>query len=95
MFIVLLKFSNNKAAAAEFMAAHNEWIAQGFADGVFQCVGSLVPAAGGVLLALGEGREVLESRVDTDPFVQNDVVIAEIIEVDVKKTVTALDILKG
>ena len=95
MFIVLLKFSNNKAAAAEFMAAHNEWIAQGFADGVFQCVGSLVPAAGGALLALGEGREVLESRVDTDPFVQNDVVIAEIIEVDVKKTVTALETLKG
>jgi len=95
MFIILLKFSNNKAAAPEFMAAHNEWIAQGFADGVFQCVGSLVPAAGGALLALGESREMLEARVNADPFVQNDIVIAEVTEVDVKKTVAALDFLKG
>lgn len=95
MFIVFLKFSNNKAAAPEFMAAHNKWIAQGFADGVFQCMGSLVPAAGGALLAVGESREMLEIRVAADPFVQNDVVIAEITEVDVKKTVTALNFLKG
>lgn len=88
-------FSNSKAAAPEFMAAHNEWIAQGFADGVFQCVGSLVPAAGGAHLAFGESREMLEARVDADYFVQNDVVIAEITEGDVKKTVNALDFLKG
>jgi len=95
MFIILLKFSDNKVAAPEFMAAHNEWIAQGFADGVFQCVGSLVPAAGGALLAFGESREMLEMRIHTDPFVQNNVVIAEITEVDVKKAVNALDFLKG
>jgi len=95
MFIVLLKFSHNKAGAPEFMAAHNEWIAQGFADGVFQCVGSLVAAAGGALLASGESREDLDARVNADPFVQNDVVIAEITEVDVKKTVPALAGLKA
>ncbi len=95
MFIILLMFSNSKAAAPEFMATHNEWIAQGFADGVFQCVGSLVPAAGGGFLAFGESREMLEVRVDADHFVQNDVVIAEITEGDVKKTVNALDFLKG
>ena len=95
MFVVFLKFSKNKAAAPEFMAAHNDWVAQGFTDGVFQCVGSVVPAAGGALLALGESRELLEARVNADPFVQNDVVTAEITEVDVKKTAPALDTLKG
>tara|TARA_R110002094_G_scaffold347_1_gene1628 strand:+ start:2539 stop:2832 length:294 start_codon:yes stop_codon:yes gene_type:complete len=95
VFIVLLKFSTSKTAAPEFMAAHNEWIAQGFVDGVFQCVGSLVPTAGGALLAIGESRDKLEARVNADPFVQNDVVVAEITEVDVKKTAPALDILKG
>jgi len=55
----------------------------------------LVPATGGALLAFGESREMLEVRVDADYFVQNDVVIAEITEGDVKKTVNALDFLKG
>ncbi len=95
MFIVQLKFSTNKAAAPEFMPAHNEWIAQGFADGVFQCTGSLVPAAGGAILATGETRKKLEARVNADPFVRNNVVSAEITEVDVKKAAPGLDSLKG
>ncbi len=95
MFIVQLKFSTNKTSAPEFMTAHNEWIAQGFADGVFLCVGSLVPAAGGLLLATGASREELEARVNSDPFVQNNVVTVEIAEIDVKKTVPALNFLKS
>jgi uncharacterized protein YciI len=94
VFIIFLKFSTNKAAAPEFIAAHNEWIARGFADDVFQCVGSLVPAAGGAIVATGESREEIEARVNADPFVQEDVVVAEITEVDVKKTVPAVDVLR-
>jgi hypothetical protein len=30
MFIVLLKFSDNKGQAAQFMEGHNEWIKRGF-----------------------------------------------------------------
>ncbi|THV12439.1 hypothetical protein E9677_16840 [Rhizobium rhizophilum] len=40
MFVTLLKFSENRATAPEFMVAHNNWVAQGFADGAFLCVGS-------------------------------------------------------
>ncbi|KGM86646.1 hypothetical protein rosmuc_02939 [Roseovarius mucosus DSM 17069] len=95
MFIILLKFSANKAAAKDFMAGHNQWIANGFADGVFQCVGSLTPEGGGAILAIGESRGEVEKRVKADPFVINDVVTAEFIEVDVKKTAPGLDALKG
>lgn len=95
MFIILLKFSANKAAAKDVMAGHNQWIANGFADGVFQCVGSLTPQGGGAILAIGESREEVEKRVKADPFVINDVVTAEFIEVDVKKTAPGLDVLKG
>jgi uncharacterized protein YciI len=94
MFMIFLKF-NNQAAAPEYMAAHNDWIAQGFADGVFHCAGTMVPAVGGALLASGESRAMLATRVAADPFVKNDVVTAEITEIDVKKTVNALDFLKG
>jgi len=46
MFIVLLKFSDNKGQAGEFMEGHNEWIKRGFDDGVFLLVGSLQPGLG-------------------------------------------------
>ena len=95
MFIIFLKFSANKAAASEFMAAHNQWIASGFEDGAFQCVGSLTPAGGGAVLAIGESRDDIAARVNADPFVINDVVTAEIIEVDVKNTAPGLDALKA
>ncbi len=95
MFIVFLKFSANKAAAPDRMAEHNEWIGAGFADGVFQCVGSLTPEGGGAILAVSESRDEVERRVNADPFVINDIVTAEIVEVDVKKTAPDLDVLKG
>jgi uncharacterized protein YciI len=94
MFIIFLKFSANKAAAADFMTEHNHWIASGFADGIFRCVGSLTPEGGGVILAIGESRDEVELRVNADPFVINDVVTAEFTEVDVKRTAPGLDVLK-
>jgi len=35
MFVVLLKFSGNKAQAGQFMEGHKNWIKRGFDDGVF------------------------------------------------------------
>lgn len=43
MFIVILKFSDNKRQAGEFMEGHNGWIKRGFDDGVFLLAGSLQP----------------------------------------------------
>jgi uncharacterized protein YciI len=95
MFITLLKFAGNRLAAPKFMAAHNEWIAKGFADGVFLCVGSIAPAGGGAILARGESREDHEARVAADPFVMQGIVVAEIYEVDPKRTTEALDFLRA
>ncbi len=95
MFVTFLKFADNRSAAMEFMAAHNDWIAQGFADGKFLCAGSLSPAAGGAIVSHNEGRAALEARIATDPFVIHGVVSAEIHEIDAKRTVPALDFLKA
>lgn len=94
MFVTFLKFAENRAAAQEFMAAHNDWIAQGFTDGVFLCVGSLQPAAGGAIIANGESRADHEARIAADPFVVQGIVIPETYEIDPKRTVAALDFLK-
>ena len=47
MFIVLLKFSDNKVKTGQFMEGHKAWIKRGFDDGVFLLVGSLQPNSGG------------------------------------------------
>jgi uncharacterized protein YciI len=94
MFFTFLKFAENRAAAPDFMAAHNDWIAKGFAEGVFLCVGSLQPPAGGAILANGESRAEYDARIAADPFVVQGVVTAETYEIDPKRTVAALDFLK-
>jgi len=95
MFIVLLKFSDNKSQASSFMEGHNQWIRRGFDDGVFLLVGSLQPGLGGSVIAHGESLAELENRVKEDPFVAEDIVSAEILEIEPKKTDERLSFLLG
>lgn len=81
MFIVLLKFSSNKGHASRFMEGHKEWIKRGFDDGVFLLVGSLQPHLGGGIVANNTSLQDLQSRVSADPFVVENVVNADIIEI--------------
>jgi uncharacterized protein YciI len=81
MFIVLLKFSANKAQAGQFMEGHKEWIKRGFDDGVFLLVGSLQPNLGGGIVAHSTSLSDLQSRVSDDPFVAQNIVNAEILEI--------------
>lgn len=81
MFIVLLKFSSNKGQASRFMEGHKEWIKRGFDDGAFLLVGSLQPNLGGGIVANNTSLQDLQSRVNADPFVAENVVSAEIIEI--------------
>jgi uncharacterized protein YciI len=81
MFIVFLKFSAQRARAPQFLEGHQRWIDRGFADGVFLLVGSLPSGAGGAILAHGVTAEELRRRIDEDPFVEHDVVFAEVHQV--------------
>jgi uncharacterized protein YciI len=81
MFIVLLKFSDNKSQAGQFLEGHKEWIKRGFDDGVFLLTGSLQPNLGGGIVAHNTSLSDLQSRVNDDPFVAENVVQAEILEI--------------
>ena len=81
MFVVLLKFSGNKGQAGQFMEAHKDWIKRGFDDGVFLLVGTLRPNLGGGIMAHNTSRADLQNRVNDDPFVTENVVSAEILEI--------------
>jgi uncharacterized protein YciI len=67
------------------MDGHNAWISQGFDDGVFLLVGSLQPGLGGSVVAHNTSLSELEARVDSDPFVAENVVSAEILEIKPEK----------
>jgi uncharacterized protein YciI len=73
MFVVLLKSSENKSKASDFMEGHNQWIKQGFYDGVFLVVGSLQPGLGGSVIAYNTSLIELQSSVNEDPFVERNV----------------------
>lgn len=81
MFVVLLRFTENRDAAGTHLSGHQEWIRRGLHDGVFLLVGSVQPGLGGAVLAHGTSREELDKRVNDDPFVAENVVTAEIIEI--------------
>lgn len=81
MFIVLLKFSDNKSSTSQFMERHNEYIKRGFDDGVFLLAGSLQPGLGGGIVAHDTSLSELQDRVNADPFVIENIVNAEILEI--------------
>lgn len=95
MFVVFLKFSDNKSQAGQFMEGHNAWIKQGFDDGVFLLVGSLQPNRGGGILAHNTSLPELEDRVSNDPFVAQNVVSAEIHEISPARADERLKFLLG
>lgn len=94
MFVVTLRFSANKAKAPQLMAGHNAWIRQGFDDGIFLLTGSLQPSAGGAVLAHNISRTDLEARLREDPFVAEDVVSTDILEIAPGRTDDRLVFLK-
>ncbi len=81
MFIVLLRFAANRAAAPRLMEGHNAWLRKGFEEGSFLLAGGIEPKAGGAILATASSRAEMEARVAEDPFVAEGVVAAEIIEI--------------
>ncbi len=93
MFIVLLKFSDNKDQASQLMEGHKKWIKRGFDDGVFLLAGSLQPNLGGGIVLHNTSLSDLQSRVNDDPFVAENVVSAEILEITPAKADERLNFL--
>lgn len=95
MFIVLLKFSGNKGQASAFMESHNMWLKRGFDDDVFLLAGGVQPNLGGAILAHNTSLPDLQNRVNDDPFVTENVVSAEILQIAPAKADERLKFLLG
>jgi len=93
MYVIVLRFGEEKERAGRFMEGHKAWIRKGIEEGVFLLVGMLQPGAGGVILANGTSLADLRTRVDEDPFVAEKVVTAEILEITPHTTDPRLEFL--
>lgn len=81
MFIVLLKFSDNRDKASELLDDHKTWVKRGFDDDVFLLAGALQPGLGGGIVAHNASLPELQERVNQDPYVAQNVVKAEFVEI--------------
>lgn len=95
MYVVLLTFADNQNQAGQFMAGHNAWLQQGFDEGIFLLSGGLQPRRGGGILAHQTSLAELQARVNDDPFVVNNVVRAEILEIAPGRTDARLNFLRA
>jgi len=68
------------------MHEHNEWVKRGFDEDIFLLAGSLKPGLGGSIIANNTSMIELQERVDEDPFVIENIVTAEILEIEAKMT---------
>ena len=93
MFILFLRFSANQSQASQLMDGHKAWLKRGFDDGVFLLAGSLQTGLGGGILAHNTSLADLQSRTNDDPFVAENVVKAEIFELDPGKADERLQFL--
>lgn len=81
MFMIVLKLTETKSQASQFMEAHNDWIKRGFDSGIFLLSGGIKPHLGGVVFAHNIALSDLQDLINDDPFVANNVVKAEIIQI--------------
>lgn len=93
MFIIQLKFSDNKSHAKDFMEGHKKLLQAGFDKGIFLLSGSLKPNAGGGIVAVNVSKEEIEAIVAEDPFVVENVVKPDIIELTPSKADDRLSFL--
>ena len=74
------------------LAAHVEWLKQGYA-GIFLASGRKIPRSGGVILAKGDDMAALQNRLSLDPFQQSGVAKADIIPFEATMTSPSLQAL--
>ena len=75
------------------MEGHKNWIKCGFDDGVFLLAGSLQPNLGGAIVAHNTSLSDLQSRVNDDPFVSENIVSAQVLEITPSKADERLNFL--
>jgi uncharacterized protein YciI len=80
MFVIELTYKAELTEIDAHMAAHVKFLKKYYASGNFLVSGRKVPRDGGIILAVGENRRVIESIIEEDPFFEHGLADFRIIE---------------
>jgi uncharacterized protein YciI len=93
MFLIELTYKAELSVIDANMRAHMAWLNQQYAAGRFLLSGRQVPRTGGIILALGDSREQIETIVREDPFVARGLADFRVIEFRTSQRAESLDAL--
>lgn len=68
MFVVLLRFAENKHLASEHTTGHNDWVRKGVDDAVFMLTGSVSGGQGGAILPRPHPRRPGKAALECSPW---------------------------
>src|SRR5688572_23568964 len=68
MFVIELIYKTELTKIDALMAAHVKFLKKYYASGHFVISGRKIPRDGGIILAVGESRQEIETIVREDPF---------------------------
>ena len=68
MFVIELTYKADLQKIDAHMAAHVRFLKKYYASGNFLVSGRKIPRDGGIILAAGKSRELIEEVVREDPF---------------------------
>jgi uncharacterized protein YciI len=91
MFVVLVTYTKPIEEIDKVLVPHRQFLDTLYADGILLASGPQNPRTGGVLVAKGMDRGVLESLLKADPFHTHGVATYQLIEFDPVKYAKALD----
>ena len=80
MFVIELIYKTDLEEIDAHMTAHVRFLKKYYAAGNFLVSGRKIPRDGGIILAVGRGRQDIEAIIKEDPFVRNGLAEFRIIE---------------
>lgn len=93
MFIIELVYKADLQQIDSHMAAHVAFLKKYYASGNFVVSGRKIPREGGIIVAVGDTREQIETIVQEDPFYRHGLADFRIIEF--RASQRAVDLPKG
>lgn len=80
MFVIELVYKADLTEIDAHMTAHVAFLKKYYASGNFLVSGRKIPRDGGIILAVGESRQHIETIIQEDPFYQRGLADVRIIE---------------
>jgi uncharacterized protein YciI len=91
MFVIELVYTARLADIDAHMAAHVKFLKQYYASGHFVVSGRKIPRDGGIILAVADSRDEIETIMRQDPFCARGLADVRIVEFRVSQRADDID----